>query len=280
VITGIRLIASDYDGTLVKQGKIDASVARLLRQVTDGQRLFVVITGRPLESIQKALAGNQLLGDGFPSALVCEERDIYIWAQNDYQPLLEHNQTALAAEVALLDVSRPLARALREVWPSYAAAQLAPGDVGVAEFDQSTALVEEQRGYVELRFGSPTAARAGQRWLLAHLPGDKPLTAVRNNRLVSLRHTAYGKGAVLDVLRTHLGLQRTEVMAVGDSGNDLTMLNGSYGFHAAAVGNADMEVKQAVASHAGTLLQGEAFTGIAELLLHCGWELSAAQRIS
>jgi HAD superfamily hydrolase (TIGR01484 family) len=279
VISGIRLLAGDYDGTLVKQGRLDAAVGAMLRQVVDGYRMFVVITGRPLESIRNALAANQLLGDGFPSALVCEERDIYIWDDGDYQPLLEHNQAATAAESALLSVTRPLAATLRDAWLPYAAAKLLRDDAGLKEFEQSQPAVEEQRGYVELRFGSVTAARAAQSWLLSHLPDNEPITAVRNNRLVSLRHTAFGKGAVLDVLRKHLGLRSTEVMAVGDSGNDLTMLNGSYGFHAAAVGNADAEVKAAVIAHNGTLLKGEAYEGIRELLELCGWTPDAVQRI-
>lgn len=49
-----------------------------------------------------------------------------------------------------------------------------------------------------------------------------------------------GKGAALSHVADHLGLTRENVMAVGDAGNDLNMLE--YAYHSVAMGNATPEV--------------------------------------
>lgn len=50
-----------------------------------------------------------------------------------------------------------------------------------------------------------------------------------------------GKGAALRQVAEHMGLAREQVMAVGDAGNDISMLE--YAFHSVAMGNATDEVR-------------------------------------
>lgn len=51
------------------------------------------------------------------------------------------------------------------------------------------------------------------------------------------------KGIALAEMAAHLGLTREQVMAVGDEGNDMSML--LYAYHSVAMGNASPEVKAA-----------------------------------
>ena len=51
-----------------------------------------------------------------------------------------------------------------------------------------------------------------------------------------------GKGAALDAMAKHLGLERENVMAIGDAHNDLSMLR--YAYHSVAMANADDEIKR------------------------------------
>jgi len=51
-----------------------------------------------------------------------------------------------------------------------------------------------------------------------------------------------GKGAALAAMATYLGLERENVMAVGDANNDLSMLE--YAVHSVAMANADEEIKR------------------------------------
>ena len=52
-----------------------------------------------------------------------------------------------------------------------------------------------------------------------------------------------GKGRALAFVAEHLGLTRENVMAMGDAGNDLSML--AYAYHSVAMGNATPDVLQA-----------------------------------
>ena len=52
-----------------------------------------------------------------------------------------------------------------------------------------------------------------------------------------------GKGTALSHVASQLGLTRENVMAVGDAGNDLNMLE--YAYHSVAMGNAVQQVKDA-----------------------------------
>ena len=51
-----------------------------------------------------------------------------------------------------------------------------------------------------------------------------------------------GKGAALETMAQYLGIQRENVMAIGDAQNDLSMLE--YAAHSVAMGNADEEIKR------------------------------------
>ena len=69
-----------------------------------------------------------------------------------------------------------------------------------------------------------------------------------------------GKGRALDVLAGRLGLTREEVMAVGDAGNDLNMLE--YAYHSVAMANARPEVLSACRYTTGRNDEG----GVAQII--------------
>jgi hydroxymethylpyrimidine pyrophosphatase-like HAD family hydrolase len=91
------------------------------------------------------------------------------------------------------------------------------------------------------------------------------LIPVRNSRLLSLRHPLSRKGFALAHLVEHLGLLMSQAVAVGDSLNDLTMLDGSCGNLTAAVPNADPLVLAATQAAGGILLEEPATLGVASL---------------
>jgi hydroxymethylpyrimidine pyrophosphatase-like HAD family hydrolase len=55
-------------------------------------------------------------------------------------------------------------------------------------------------------------------------------------------------------------------MAIGDSINDLDMLNGEHGFFPVAVANAEIEVKEAVKKAGGMVTKSPASDGVAEAI--------------
>lgn len=100
------------------------------------------------------------------------------------------------------------------------------------------------------------------------LPEDRK--PIRNQRFVGVVPVEVGKGRCLRRLADHENWRPTEVLAVGDSGNDRDMLDGRYDFHSAAVGNAETEIKDRVRENDGLVLphpSGEAVVKLLERLL-------------
>ena len=252
----VRLLATDLDGTLLGDGGL------ILPETKQAWRLWselggslVVITGRPFTSLLQVLTG-QDSGEKwpFPDAVVCEERDAYLHeGAGSWQPL-DESGAALARERALLEISSSVAEKL-----------IARGVAKGYEVKRSTESAEWERGYVELRFPNKLEAERARLWVTPVL-GGRPLVPVRNGRLMSLRHKDFRKGPALQRLTAHLGLAPNQILAVGDSHNDLSMLDGTYGFLSATVANADEEILRAVGSANGILTPHRSSLGVAWLL--------------
>src|SRR5690606_20557659 len=100
----------------------------------------------------------------------------------------------------------------------------------------------EDRGFVEIFFWSRELAQEVFPLFVKALDGQ-PLKPVRNNRLIAFRSHEIGKGRMLQRVSDRFGLKSDEILAVGDSHNDLCMLEM---FHAATTSNADDEIKSVV----------------------------------
>lgn len=90
----------------------------------------------------------------------------------------------------------------------------------------------------------------------------------RNRSVANVMHPRTGKGASLLRLAETMGLRPEQVLAVGDSLNDVDMLDGRFGFAGAAVSNAAPAVKAAVAARRGIIAGSPAGLGVAEIIAH------------
>lgn len=88
--------------------------------------------------------------------------------------------------------------------------------------------------------GDPPAADVWRDRLGAHF-GDRLVVAKSRPRFVEITAPGVCKGAALARLAASLGIERSAVMAIGDSGNDLDMLE--FVGVSVAVGNARPDVK-------------------------------------
>lgn len=120
------------------------------------------------------------------------------------------------------------------------------------------------RGLIEDRYGEEEIRRAADRGIMklfavgdgfAGNLFDSRVAPTREKLFAALPHLQVtssgagnvevispnaGKGTALSYLAKHLGLTRENVMAVGDAGNDLNMLE--YAYHSVAMGNATEDV--------------------------------------
>ncbi|MEM4872270.1 MAG: HAD family hydrolase [Thermofilaceae archaeon] len=253
----VKLLALDLDGTLLEPGeKILPSVVEALLKVAGKGVIVATASGRSLEDQLRILAGNGLGAEaGLPHYLIVNEQEIYELRGCMYQPWEEHNR--IVRERWLSVLPRALQVAATEV--EYlrgrgVAVELWPPDVAA------------QRGMVVLKFERVEDARLCEARLRQLLAGDSELQCDRSYRLIQILHKSAGKGPTLLTLLKALGLPEGAALCIGDAPNDLSMLDGSYGFMVAAVGNAEEEVKEAVRRAGGYVASRPRGEGVLEVL--------------
>lgn len=265
----IRLLALDLDGTLLDPGTRihPETIATLERFVDQGGRV-AIDTGRPYDAILRIMRDNDVLPQRrFPHALIAEEREIYLRDQDgEFAPLEPWNTSIIAAEHALIKVAREIAHSV----------EAALAVEGIVPRAPNTAL-EDERGFVERYFETKTEAEQARHVALERMPLDVPLQLIRNNRLLAFRHQDVGKGKLLLKLSTLLEVEPHQIMAIGDSHNDLEMLDGRFGFVGGTVANADSQIKDVIERTGGPIASLPLSLGVAELV---GQILSVKQEMT
>ncbi|NLN28105.1 MAG: HAD family phosphatase [Firmicutes bacterium] len=254
----IELIALDLDGTLLDPGtRIQPETISVLDQFVASGGLVVIDTGRPLPAIYRILTDNGVLpGKPYPHALIAEEREIYLrGSDGQFEPLQPWNDEIIAAEKALLPTARAIAAKVE--------AELK--DEGITGRVPDVAM-ENERGFVERHFHRREHAERARELAEAYLSDGIPLRVVRNNRLIAFRHRDIGKGILLARLAELLDVPQSKVFAVGDSHNDLCMLDGRFGFQSGTVANADPEIQEVIRQKGGPIASQPTSLGVAELV--------------
>lgn len=75
-----------------------------------------------------------------------------------------------------------------------------------------------------------------------------------------------GKGNALLAATKAFGLKPSEVLAIGDNYNDVSMIDGKLGFVGACVGNADDNIKKIVKDGGGYVGEGFAHRGVLDVI--------------
>lgn len=88
----------------------------------------------------------------------------------------------------------------------------------------------------------------------------------RNVRLATIIDGQSGKGNVLHAAAQHVGLAPHQVLAIGDSLNDLPMMKPEMGFVPGCVGNADQPLIDAVMARKGYIGKGRATDSILDII--------------
>ena len=249
----IKLISTDFDGTLFAEFENPPIPAELVRLIGDLQARgakWVINTGRDMSSLMEALGRSGIAVE--PDFLVLVEREIYFHHQSQYTALEEWNRGC----------DETHARAFAEVRPDL------PRLVEWINARFHARLYEDPY--------SPLCIIAGTNGDMNHIhayldeycltrPG---LVVVRNDVYARFSHTSYNKGTALAELTRRLNLSPEVVFAAGDHLNDLPMLQRQYAHMVAAPSNSVPEVLAAVRAQGGYVSSRSHGEGIADAIKH------------
>ena len=257
----VRLISTDFDGTLIEHGA-PAPFSPVLVEVLTALRergvRWAINTGRTLDGLEEGLESFALPVQ--PDFALTAEREIHQPGPDGrgWVDLGDWNARCAEAHKAMFEAAGP---ALREI----------------------TEFVERHTG-AELRYGRHRRGRDGQPELAGLVATDtvemdRILEVVdrfkgripdfsyqRNAIYLSFCHADYDKGTTLAALGQALGLGPEAIFAVGDQENDLPMLTGQPARHTACPANSAERVKETVRRVGGYVAQAGYSAGVIEAL--------------
>jgi len=254
----VRIIAFDLDGTIVERGEI--IIPELVTSLVEAASLGVMVgtaSGRPLEDQLRILSINSLGSSrGFPHFLTTNEYEVHLLKGVRYVELVTHNDMIRRAWLEVLPVAKEIIA--KELM------RLTDAGIQVKRNISDEKIVS--RCMIDLWFQDAQEAMEEEFMNSSVLDGSIPLACNRNHRLVQLLHVKAGKGNALRAVADHFKLEPSDVLAIGDSSNDLSMLDCSLGYRSATVANADEAVKQAVISCGGLVASKPRGAGVEEII--------------
>jgi HAD superfamily hydrolase (TIGR01484 family) len=252
----IRLLSTDFDGTLVEHGAIppvSPALFAALEVLRERGALWAINTGRVLWHIE---AGIREFDFPFPPDFVLtSEREVFTRDENgkwvdfgDWNKRCadDHDWLFTQASPLLVDIH---ARFDGERWAhfEYDGERM----VGIvtdtdAQMDEVCVFLERER---------------------LRVPG---FNFMRNTIYLRFCHEAYSKGTALGELARLTGVTREETFAAGDHFNDIPMLDGRFAQWVACPDNAHDAVKRAVREADGHVAEASASDGVVEALRKFG----------
>lgn len=251
----IRLLSTDFDGTLVQHASdpvLDADCMELIREMQRDGVAWAINTGRSVDLLESGLTDFEF--PFRPDFILTSERDIYRpctngrrWeAYGDWNARVARDHADLYASADSV-----LSQVLDFVNQKTRARVIYLGNDPEGLIAQDEAEMARIVGFID-------AARASQ----------PKFHYQRNTVYLRFCHADYHKGAALAELSRLLEIPREQIFAAGDHHNDLSMLDGRYAEFPACPANAIPEVKQAVRNAGGYVADRECGAGVYDALLY------------
>ncbi|KAB2641598.1 MAG: HAD-IIB family hydrolase [Verrucomicrobia bacterium] len=249
------VLAFDFDGTLhdpATQPTVPAEFSDLLHTLRRDHAVgWGINTGRSLAHLLEGLHESGISIQ--PDWVVAREREIYFCDSGGcWQPLDAWNQTCEAQIHGLFKHAGELLETMRHLVEHSTGAQWIamngePAGL-IARTDEEMAWIVSQ---------------------LEVLASAEPLLSwQRNSIYLRFGHRDFQKGSSLSEVARHYALDASTCFAIGDSYNDLAMLDARHARMIACPGNAIADVKQHVALSGGYLAHASHGSGVIEALRH------------
>jgi len=252
----IRLLSTDFDGTLVEHGAVPPVAPALFEAFAVLQArgvLWAVNTGRTLWHVQAGLREFDFPVE--PDFVLTSEREVFHRGPSGHwQDYGDWNTRCTQDHDWLFSQASPLLADIHAAFDGEKWAHFEyEGDrmVGIVtdtdvQMDTVCAFLERERNRV---------------------PG---FNFMRNTIYLRFCHEAYSKGTALGELGRLTGIAREEIFAAGDHYNDIPMLDGRFAQWVACPGNAVAPVQRVVEGASGYVATGDCSAGIVEALQHFG----------
>ncbi len=247
----IRLLSTDFDGTLVSHGgkpPVAPALFGLLRRLQGEGVLWAINTGRTLSHIVEGM-----LEFGFPvepDFVLTTEREVFRKAGGRWEDFGDWNRRCFDAHEELFAVAGPLLEKIIFFVDSETDAEV------ILEGSRPVGLI----GTSDAEMNRILAFIDGER---AHLP---VFGYQQNTVYLRFCHTAYSKGSALGELARLTGIGRGEICAIGDHYNDIPMLDGRYASLTGCPRNSAEAVKEIVRKSGGHVAGGDCSEGVVEII--------------
>lgn len=252
----IRLIALDFDFTLIDylpgvKPRIEPPALEYLTELARSGVKVGIVTGRIFPGFEETFRGvGGKWGSPFPNYMICA--DSYLYEADEAGVFSEDERENQNVRDEISDKVTKMLPYVQDCLE-----RLKTGGVGIRTWS-----VSGEHG-ITVDTVSHEAAQRCIELMDGRIPDAH---MARNCHLFHVTPVGSGKGASVLRYAKKLGINPDEVMAVGDSLNDLTMLDGKLGFRSGTVGNADERVKQAVRMNGGFVSDKRASLGTLECI--------------
>jgi hypothetical protein len=251
----IRLLSTDFDGTLVAHGSdpvLDAGCLKAIEELQAGGALWAINTGRSVDLLQSGLADFEF--PIHPDFILTSERDIFRPSSNGgrWEPFGDWNERVAREHAELFHSAEAVLAEVVDFVTQKTKARLLYHSAGLE------GLVAENEE--ELERVTEFIDRAREKQPKFHYQ--------RNTVYLRFCHVDYHKGAALAELSRLLEIPREHIFAAGDHHNDISMLDGRFAKYPACPANAIAEVKAAVRSAGGYVAAKTHGAGVHEALAH------------
>jgi len=248
---GIKLICTDFDGTLVSHASdpvFDQDCMQLIRDLQQGGALWAINTGRSVGLLEEGLEDFSF--PLRPDFILTSERDVFRPTALGWEPFGDWNDRCAQAHAELyLNASSILAEVVDFVGRRTNARV-------IYEADEPAGLIATSEEEMDRLTKFIDRAKAT----------EPKFHYQRNTVYLRFCHADYHKGAVLEELSRLTEIPHAAIFAAGDHHNDLSMLDGRYAALPACPANAIDEVKEAVRHAGGCVAEKEFGAGVHEAL--------------
>jgi HAD superfamily hydrolase (TIGR01484 family) len=247
----IKLISTDFDGTLFAEFEnppIPRELQQLIAELQTAGAKWMINTGRDMSSLMESLGRAAISVE--PDYLVLVEREIHLHEQSRYVSHSPWNSVCSRVHAELFERIRPdLPRLVNWINTHF-----------------HTRIYEDSYSPLCLIAGDNGEMDAIHEYLDGYCRTVQGLTVVRNDVYARFSHETFNKGTAMAEVARGLGVDSSQVLAVGDHLNDLPMLSRRYASFLAAPSNAVPPVVAAVRREGGYLSPHPHGYGVADAI--------------